>query len=94
MPESIKMAGRELIPIAAGYEPHAYVFAAEALTYRVTPVRHGDGYTLRCLTAEWEAVFETLEAAVEHVNQQENARVRPKRRHWRRATLPRRARRL
>lgn len=70
MSESLNVAGRELVPIAAGYELHAYVFAVGELTYRVTPCRHGAGYTLRCVTVEWEtdAVFATLEEAVLHAS--------------------------
>lgn len=83
MAEVIRVAGRELVPIATGYAPHAYVFAVGEVTYRIGPLPDDRGYAVHCVTTEWEAegVFGTLEAAVEHVNRRHGASPSPKRRH-------------
>ena len=81
MAESIRVAGRDLTPIATGYEPHAYVFAVGEITYRVGPLDHDQGYTVQCVTTAWQAkaIFDTLEAAVEHVNRRHSAFLLPSR---------------
>lgn len=81
MSEGIRVAGRDLVPIATGYEPHAYVFAVGEVTYRISPCADGVGYTLRCVTVDWEtdAVFATLEEAAERASQREDRRASPER---------------
>ena len=79
MAESIRVAGRDLTPIATGYEPHAFVFAVGEITYRVGPLDQGQGYAVQCVTTDWQAgtIFDTLEAAVEHVNRRHGASLLP-----------------
>lgn len=83
MAEMMRVAGRELVPVATGYAPHAYVFAVGEVTYRVGPLPGDGGYAVSCVTTEGEAegVFETLEDAVQHVNRRHGASPSPERPH-------------
>lgn len=81
MTESFRVAGRDLTPIATGYEPHAFVFAVGEITYRIVPLPGDGGYTVHCITTEWQAkaTFASLEEAVEHINRRHGAPLPPKR---------------